>query len=182
MLATGCSGTAGSSSKPGVEPAAVQTSTAAGVAVPDTLGKTLDKAKKELEALGFNVNAADTVEGKTIILKSNWEVISQEPAAGTAAPEKSVVQLGVKHLTSTPTPTPTPSPSSVPATVSGGGSAGVSDPVPAVPQPVPVAPNPVPPAPDPAPKGGGTIICKDGYVWPGTTRQGACHGHKGIAN
>lgn len=24
------------------------------------------------------------------------------------------------------------------------------------------------------------IICNDGYVWPGTTRQGACHGHKGI--
>lgn len=26
----------------------------------------------------------------------------------------------------------------------------------------------------------GTIICKDGYVWPGSTRQGACHGHGGI--
>lgn len=26
----------------------------------------------------------------------------------------------------------------------------------------------------------GTIICNDGYVWPGTTRQGACHGHGGI--
>ena len=26
----------------------------------------------------------------------------------------------------------------------------------------------------------GVIICVDGYVWPGTTRQGACHGHGGI--
>jgi hypothetical protein len=24
------------------------------------------------------------------------------------------------------------------------------------------------------------IICTDGYVWPSTTRQGACHGHGGI--
>jgi hypothetical protein len=28
--------------------------------------------------------------------------------------------------------------------------------------------------------GSGAIICNDGYVWPGTTRQGACHGHDGI--
>ena len=27
---------------------------------------------------------------------------------------------------------------------------------------------------------GGTIICRDGYVWPGTIRQGACNGHGGI--
>jgi hypothetical protein len=26
------------------------------------------------------------------------------------------------------------------------------------------------------------IICNDGYNWPGTTRQGACHGHGGIHN
>lgn len=28
---------------------------------------------------------------------------------------------------------------------------------------------------------GGQIICRDGYHWPGTTRQGACNGHGGIA-
>jgi hypothetical protein len=32
------------------------------------------------------------------------------------------------------------------------------------------------------PQVGGTIICKDGSVWPGTVRRGACHGHHGIAN
>jgi hypothetical protein len=32
----------------------------------------------------------------------------------------------------------------------------------------------------PAKPAGGTIVCKDGYVWPGTTRQGACNGHGGI--
>jgi len=31
-----------------------------------------------------------------------------------------------------------------------------------------------------APASSGTIICKDGYVWPGFTRQGACHDHGGI--
>ncbi|WP_257369725.1 PASTA domain-containing protein [Paenarthrobacter sp. UW852] len=172
-----------------MEPAAAQTSTSAGVTVPETVGKTLDKAKKDLEEAGFKVVATDTVEGKTIILKSNWEVISQEPAGGTTAPERSTVQLGVKHLTTNSKPSPTPSTSTVPATVTGGGSAAVTDPVPAVPDPVPavpnpvpVAPNPVPQVPDPGPKVGGTIICKDGYVWPSTTRQGACHGHKGIAN
>jgi hypothetical protein len=41
-----------------------------------------------------------------------------------------------------------------------------------------VNPNPVP-VPN---VGGGAIICKDGYTWPGTTRQGACRGHNGIAN
>lgn len=38
------------------------------------------------------------------------------------------------------------------------------------------------PAPAPAmPNSGGAIICNDGYVWPGTTRQGACSRHGGIA-
>lgn len=48
---------------------------------------------------------------------------------------------------------------------------------------VPSTPRPtkVPAQPTAVKSGGGTIICKDGYVWPGTTRQGACHGHGGIA-
>jgi hypothetical protein len=36
------------------------------------------------------------------------------------------------------------------------------------------------PTTTPAITGGATIICKDGYVWPSTVRQGACHGHHGI--
>jgi hypothetical protein len=38
-----------------------------------------------------------------------------------------------------------------------------------------------PPAPPVAPPVYGGIICRDGYAWPGTTRQGACRGHGGIA-
>lgn len=30
-------------------------------------------------------------------------------------------------------------------------------------------------------KPAGQIVCKDGYVWPSLTRQGACNGHGGIA-
>lgn len=39
----------------------------------------------------------------------------------------------------------------------------------------------VPSVPETSGGGGGAIICEDGYVWPGTTRQGACNGHGGIA-
>jgi len=111
-------------------------------------------------------------------MESNWEVIAQDPGGGTTAPKGTKVKLGVKHLTYTPSPTPTPTPTPTPVPVVGGGVGGdvdVNVNPPAVPQ-VPVAP---PAAPD-APKYG--IVCKDGYPWPGTTRQGACHGHGGIAN
>lgn len=54
------------------------------------------------------------------------------------------------------------------------------------------APPPAPPTAAPAiapaaappsaakPATSGTIVCSDGYVWPGATRQGACNGHGGI--
>ena len=45
--------------------------------------------------------------------------------------------------------------------------------------PAMAAPVAAPPT-TPAITGGATIICKDGYVWPSTVRQGACHGHHGI--
>jgi hypothetical protein len=35
-------------------------------------------------------------------------------------------------------------------------------------------------APSTTPAAASGIVCKDGYQWPGTTRQGACHGHGGI--
>lgn len=172
LMTAGCSGKAAveTPSKPTVEPvAATATATttsmpsSAGTVVPDEVGKRLDKAEDELKGLGFKVTSTDTVEGKSIALRSNWEVISQDPAAGTVAPKGTAVKLGVKHLTSTPTPTPTPTPAAVKGAGVGAGAG---------------AP---PVVPHPAPNYGG-IICRDGYHWPGTTRQGACHGHNGIAN
>ncbi|MDJ0459899.1 PASTA domain-containing protein [Arthrobacter sp. NQ7] len=184
LLTAGCSSKAAvdSSSKPSVEPVAAATTTAAStsdIAVPDEVGKRLDKAEAELKGLGLKYDAKDAIEGKTIILESNWEVISQDPVGGTTAPKGTKVKLGVKHLTYTPSPTPTPTPTPTPVPVVGGGVGGDADVnvnPPALPQ-VPVAPPAVPEAP----KYGG-IVCKDGYPWPGTTRQGACHGHGGIAN
>ncbi|WP_428985711.1 PASTA domain-containing protein [Sinomonas terricola] len=174
MVLAGCSGK--TSSEAGTTPPATA-STA--VVVPNEVGKTLDKAQKELEGLGFKVRASDAVEDKTVVVKSNWEVISQDPAAGSSAVTSSTITLGVKHNTSAPSPTSTPSPTPTvqpgaadTATGAGtGGGAGSSDGNSYVnSQPAPQAPN----------VGGGTIVCKDGYIWPGTTRQGACHGHGGI--
>lgn len=176
LLTAGCSGKAAvdSSAKPTVEQVAA-TPSAAELGAPDEVGKRLDKAEDELKALGFKVASTDVVEGKTIIKESNWEVISQDPAAGTTAAKGTKVKLGVKHLTSTPSPTSTPTPTPVPVVGGGagtGGGAEVNVNPPAVPN-VPAAP--------PAPNVGGAIICKDGYVWPNATRQGACSRHGGIA-
>lgn len=88
------------------------------------------------------------------------------------------MKLGVRHLTdATPTPTPTPTPAklveALPAPVA---PPVVADPPKYVAPPAPVY---VPPAPVAPPVYSG-IVCKDGYAWPGTTRQGACRGHGGI--
>ena len=185
VLMTGCSGK--SPADPAAAPAASSTSSATGIVVPHEVGKRLDKAHEELEDLGFRVKITDAIEGKSVFLKSNWEVISQDPLPDTAAAKASTVNLGVKRIVVTPTPTPTPTPPPTPTpaptppppppptrttpggagvgTGTGGGTGGDVN----------------PPVPNPPIIGGG-IICKDGYAWPGTTRQGACRGHGGIAN
>ncbi len=187
LLLTGCSGktAAEAAAKQPASPSSTASAAVAGVVVPNEVGKTLDKAQKELEGLGFKVKASDTGEGKAIIVKANWDVISQDPMAASSVPKSSTITLGVKHNTDTPSPTPTPTMTPTPAAevgagagtggdtgvgtgagANGGGSAYVN------PDPVPNVPN----------VGSGVIICKDGYTWPRTTRQGACSGHGGIAN
>ena len=97
LMLTGCS-----SKQEATEPAsaatAVATTAAAKVGVPGVVGLTLDKATEQLEDLGFEVEAKDTVDGKSIVKKSNWQVISQDPAENTQAEEGSTVKLGVKSL------------------------------------------------------------------------------------
>ncbi|MDR6622331.1 PASTA domain-containing protein [Sinomonas atrocyanea] len=193
IMLTGCSATS-PSAQPSAEPAAA-TSAPSSAPLPNEVGKTLDKAKNELEGLGFRVKAKDTVEGKSIIVKSNWEVISQDPVAGASAPEASTVNLGVKHLSATPSPTATPAPTPTPTpddvvgvgagadvgagtgsgAHTGGGSAGETE----------VSGGSTQTNTDPyvaptVPKAG-TIVCNDGYIWPSSTRRGACSRHGGIA-
>lgn len=113
LMLTGC----------GSKQASVQTETAKATAVaentievPDVVGLTLDKATDQLEDLGLKAHATDVTDGKTIIIKKNWQVTSEDPVAHSRVAPGSTVELGVKHLTDeTPTPTPTPTPTEVPA-------------------------------------------------------------------
>lgn len=126
LLLTGCSGKAAAeaTSKQSAIPSSTASAAVAGVIVPNEIGKTLDKAQKELEGLGFKVKASDTVEGKEIIVKANWDVISQDPVAASSVPKSSTITLGVKHNTNTPSqaPTPTLTPTPTPAAEVGAGA------------------------------------------------------------
>lgn len=141
LMLTGCNG-----KQAAAEPAGTATAVAAAedaVSVPSVMSLTLDKATDQLKDLGLKVEAVDTVDGKSILVKKNWQVTSQDPTEGTPVDKGSTVKLGVKHLTD-PTPTPTPTPAAVvPAEV-------VAPVVPVAP-PAPVAPAPVAPAAPAAP-------------------------------
>ena len=52
------------------------------VTVPGVTGLTLDKATDQLEDLGLKVEAVDTADGKSITLKKNWQVTSQDACIG----------------------------------------------------------------------------------------------------
>ncbi|MCU1516882.1 MAG: Excalibur domain protein [Pseudarthrobacter sp.] len=92
LMLTGCGGT---------KPASTATAVAVvadAVTVPDVMDLTLDKAEDQLKDLGFKVEAVDTADGKMIVNKKNWQVISQDPTAGGSVAKGSTVHLGVKHL------------------------------------------------------------------------------------
>lgn len=96
LMLTGCGG-----KQADVEPAAAATAVetvAQTVTVPGVVGLTLDKAADQLEELGFEVEAVDSVDGKTIMAPKNWQVISQDPTEGKSADKGSLVKLGVKSL------------------------------------------------------------------------------------
>lgn len=165
LLLSGCSGNQATQPTTSA-PSAAAAAPAGAITVPGVISLTLDKATDKLQELGLKTEATDVDNGKTIVLKSNWQVISQDPTEGAQVTKGSTVKLGVRHTTdATPTPTPTQ--------------------VVAVP-PVVVAPPAVdPPAAPEAPavqppQVYGGIICKDGYAWPSSVRKGACSGHGGI--
>lgn len=95
LMLTGCGGQKGAAP---IESATAVAEVADTVAVPGVTGLTLDKATDQLKDLGFEVKAEDTVDGKTIISKKNWQVVSQDPADGAQAAKGSTVKLGVKSL------------------------------------------------------------------------------------
>ncbi|MET4589740.1 excalibur calcium-binding domain-containing protein [Arthrobacter sp. 754] len=96
LMLTGCGGKQ-SATQPTATPTAVA-AVAETVTVPDVMGLTLDKATDQLEDLGFEVKAVDTAKGKSIIIKKNWQVTSQDGAAGAQVAKRSAVHLGVTNL------------------------------------------------------------------------------------
>ncbi|MDQ0676018.1 chemotaxis protein histidine kinase CheA [Pseudarthrobacter siccitolerans] len=96
LMLTGCGG-----KQAAVQPTETATAVAAVVEtvnVPGVTAVTLDKASDQLEDLGFKVEAVDSVDGKMIVSKKNWQVVTQDPADGAQAAKGSTVHLGVKSL------------------------------------------------------------------------------------
>ena len=96
LMLTGCSG-----KQAATQP--TETATAVAAAVRCCYGSKRyepdpDKATDQLKDLGLKVKAVDTVEDKTIILKRNWQVTSQDPTEGAQVAKGSTVHLGVKHV------------------------------------------------------------------------------------
>jgi hypothetical protein len=197
LVLTGCGSTQASSTASAVA-VAVET-----VAVPNVVGLTLDKATDQLEDLGFKVEAVDTVDGKTIMSKKNWQVMSQDPTDGASAAKGSTVKLGVKSLEKIEAEKAAADKAAADKAAAEAAAAAkvaadkaaaekaaadkaAADQAAAqaaqAAKPAPVAPAPAVKAPSvpEVPKSSGGIICKDGYAWPSATRQGACSGHGGI--
>lgn len=98
LMLTGCGGAKQSGAEPAAAATAVTTAAVEKVSVPGVVGLTLDKATEQLEDLGFKVEAVDIVDGKSIVAKKNWQVVTQDPTEGETADKGSVVKLGVKSL------------------------------------------------------------------------------------
>lgn len=207
LMLTGCGGKQAATQPTGTATATAVSQTTETVVVPAVVNLTLDKAKEQLEKLGFTVEAVDSAKGKSIILKSNWQVISQDPANGAQAAKGSTVHLGVKNLDDVAaekaaaekaaaakaaadkaaadkaaaekaTADKAAADQAAAAKAAADQAARDAAAKAAADQAAQQA------AKAPAvtmPNVGGAIICSDGYVWPSTTRQGACSKHGGIA-
>ncbi|MFC4397706.1 excalibur calcium-binding domain-containing protein [Arthrobacter sedimenti] len=98
LLLTGCGGKQAATQPTATATATAVSQTTETVVVPAVVNLTLDKAQDQLEKLGFKVEAVDSAKGKSIIVKSNWQVVSQDPANGAQAENGSTVHLNVKNL------------------------------------------------------------------------------------
>lgn len=96
LMLTGCGG-----KQEAVQPTESATAVAVAeetVTVPGVVGLTLDVATEQLEDLGLEVEAEDIVDGKSIIVEKNWQVVSQDPTEAAQVAKGSTVHLGVKNL------------------------------------------------------------------------------------
>ena len=98
LLLTGCGGKQAATQPTATATATAVSQTTETVVVPAVVNLTLDKAQDQLEKLGFKVEAVDSAKGKSIIVKSNWQVVSQNPANVAQAEKGSTVHLNVKNL------------------------------------------------------------------------------------
>ena len=97
LMLTGCGGAKQATPQATATATAVALTTET-VPVPGVVNLTLDKATDQLEKLGLKVDAVDSAHGKSIMVKKNWQVTTQDPAAGAQAAKGSTVHLGVKSL------------------------------------------------------------------------------------
>ena len=101
LMLTGCGGNQADNQaapQPTETATATATATPETVTVPGVVSLTLDNATDQLEALGFEVEAVDIVDGKTIVLKKNWQVMSQDAAEGAQVANGATVHLSFKSL------------------------------------------------------------------------------------
>lgn len=96
LMLTGCGGK--QSEAASTESATAVAEVVDTVTVPGVMSLTLDKATDQLKDLGLKVEAEDTVDGKSIMVKKNWQVMSQDSAEGAQVAKGSTVKLGVKNL------------------------------------------------------------------------------------
>lgn len=69
------------------------------VTMPDVRKKNVQVATDELVALGFKVIAHDSSgAGRTVIIKTNWSVTTQDPAPGKKITLPATVDLGGKKF------------------------------------------------------------------------------------
>lgn len=73
----------------------------AGAVMPDFVGKGLNTARDSLDS-GTSITATDATGSRMILLESNWEVCTQDPAAGSALQGQPVEFTAVKFGESCP--------------------------------------------------------------------------------
>ncbi|WP_071128990.1 PASTA domain-containing protein [Varibaculum massiliense] len=66
-------------------------------AVPNVVGKTAAQAEETLRDAGFTNIKIKSEDGKIVIAKNNWDVVSQSPKAGEKAKPATEIELTVSH-------------------------------------------------------------------------------------
>lgn len=93
---------------------ATTTPPATAVIPADVVGKSPDQARDQLVAAGFRDVAVESVDGRRVIVESNWRVVAVD-GAGTPVPLSTRIVLKVDKPQATTTPIPTSEPRPEPA-------------------------------------------------------------------